>query len=421
MHKNKILIIGSGISGLSAANLLKDRSFITVLEKSNLTGGLIRCEKIDGHLYHKVGGHIFNSKIPKVLDWFWSYFNKDNEFLKTTRNAKILWQNKIIGYPVEDYVYQMGEQEVKDIIRDWVNLSSTEKRDPFSYKNFESFLKGQFGETLYQLYFKPYNQKIWQTDLSNIPMEWLEGKLPMPELISMFQHNFLHQEESEMVHSTFFYPREGGSQFIINRLSEGINIQLNSEVSSMVFDKDHWIVNGEPFNNIIYTGDVRKIPGNLNITLPRSLISSLEKLQSNGTSNMLCETDPTDISWLYIPSPQLRAHRIIYTGNFSQNNNKAGGRISCTVEFSGKTSEAEMLEEINKLPGNLKPIAWNYEPNSYVIQSKDTRKTISDLKAILKPYRFHLLGRFAEWEYYNMDKCIEAAMKLADQLKFLNQ
>jgi UDP-galactopyranose mutase len=29
----------------------------------------------------------------------------------------------------------------------------------------------------------------------------------------------------------------------------------------------------------------------------------------------------------------------------------------------------------------------------------------------------YLLGRFAEWEYYNMDKAIEAAMKLDREIK----
>ncbi|MEJ7682717.1 MAG: hypothetical protein WKG06_33635 [Segetibacter sp.] len=33
---------------------------------------------------------------------------------------------------------------------------------------------------LYQLYFGPYNSKIWNTDISKVPLEWLDGKLPMP-------------------------------------------------------------------------------------------------------------------------------------------------------------------------------------------------------------------------------------------------
>ncbi len=75
-----------------------------------------------------------------------------------------------------------------------------------------------------------------------------------------------------------------------------------------------------------------------------------------------------------------------------------------------------MLSEIEKLPGNLKPIKTNYHPNSYVIQDGRTREIIDKTKDLLKPTQLYLCGRFAEWEYYNMDKAIEAAMSLAGEL-----
>jgi len=38
------------------------------------------------------------------------------------------------------------------------------------------------------------------------------------------------------------------------------------------------------------------------------------------------------------------------------------------------------------------------------------------LKNDLEKYNIFLLGRFAEWGYYNMDKCIENAMALASKI-----
>jgi protoporphyrinogen oxidase len=416
----KILIVGAGISGVSIAKMLTGRSEVTVYEKRNIPGGLIHCTTIDGYLYHKVGGHLFNSKIEKVLDWFWQHFDKENEFIKAKRNARILWDDKIIGYPVEGSIYQMDEKTIHSIVNDWLQLKNNKLySDPFAYPNFEAFLKDQFGNTLYQKYFKPYNEKIWQTDLSNIPMNWLEGKLPMPNLPEMIFNNILHREESEMVHSTFYYPRNNGSQFIVNRISEGLNIICNVEINSIKYEKGQWIVNdNESFDAIIYTGDVRNLSTILkpNINKLNTVLTEVKQLHSNGTSNMLCTTDETDTSWLYIPEPSLMAHRIIYTGNFSENNNKPGERKSCVVEFSGMASVENMKNEIKKLPGNLNPIANNYEPNSYIVQNKNTRELISELKKNLIHQKFFLLGRFAEWEYYNMDKCIEASMNLSTTL-----
>ena len=37
--------------------------------------------------------------------------------------------------------------------------------------------------------------------------------------------NVFSSKEDNMVHSTFYYPKLGGSQFIVNRLCEGINLK----------------------------------------------------------------------------------------------------------------------------------------------------------------------------------------------------
>ena len=71
-----------------------------------------------------------------------------------------------------------------------------------------------------------------------------------------------------------------------------------------------------------------------------------------------------------------------------------------------------MSEEIKKLPGNLQPIDWNHEPNSYILHNHETASLLNEFHQNFAAEGIYLLGRFAEWEYYNMDKAIEAAMKL---------
>ena len=103
----KATIIGSGISGLSISRMLAGRFEVTVLERSEKIGGLIKCERINGNLFHRVGGHVFNSRNQLVLDWFWKHFNRDTEFLKASRNAQILMNEHLIGYPLENFLYQL--------------------------------------------------------------------------------------------------------------------------------------------------------------------------------------------------------------------------------------------------------------------------------------------------------------------------
>lgn len=419
-NKFSFAVIGSGISGVSISKMLNDKSCnVEVFEKNETIGGLIKCENINGHLFHKVGGHVFNSKNQYVLDWFWSNFEKENDFVQAVRNAKILLNKSYIGYPIENHLYQLDSAMTDQIIEDLLKIISNNERKKKS--SFESFLLENFGKTLYEIYFKPYNKKIWNTNLSRIPLEWLDGKLPMPNIRNIILSNILRSPESGMVHSMFWYPKSGGSQFIIDRLSKNLSINTNFKLSSIEFHENKLVINKKLiFDRLIYTGNVKDLIEILQINdaLLDILLSKTKKLKSNGTSNVLCETDLTNLSWLYLPEEKYLCHRIIYTGNFSTNNNSSisESRRSCVVEFSGKHSVESINLELPKLPGNLKPIAYNFEPNSYVVQEYNTRSIINDLKCHLEKYNIFLHGRFAEWEYYNMDVCIEKSLILSNKL-----
>nr|WP_321452388.1 FAD-dependent oxidoreductase [uncultured Carboxylicivirga sp.] len=406
-----IAVIGAGVSGLSSARLLQEKKYsVTLFESKEAPGGLIRCTIEEGNLFHRVGGHVFNTKVNKVADWFWKHFNKESEFLHSTRKAKIWLNNQYFDYPFENNIYNLAEDQIEAILSDLLEIAQKDQTKP---NNFDDFLKTNFGSTLYEIYFKPYNTKIWHTDLTKVPLPWLEGKLPMPNFKDMLLKNITRAAETNMVHSTFNYPAINGSSFIAERLAEGLNIQYNAGISQIKKTESGWEINNQPFDAVIYTGDVRKLSDILSIDDAKVTKASkqLTQLPSNGTSNVLCYTDATDASWIYLPSPDVLPHRIIYTGNFSKANN-ASERLTCTIEFSGDVDEQTMINELAKLPGKLQPIAFNHEPNSYVIQQHDTRDNIQQLKKALNPHQFYLCGRFAEWEYHNMDKAMESAMNI---------
>ena len=417
----KFAIVGAGISGLSTARLLQDQGHeVIVFEKKEKAGGLIACEWVQDCLFHKVGGHVFNSKNQEVLNWFWKYFDKEQEFVSATRNAKVYINNLVIGYPIENYLYMLDANTLQKVILELIELQKNLQKPPNEYSDFEAFLRGNFGDTLFEIYFGPYNNKLWRTDLSEVAMEWLEGKLPMPQYPDIILSNILRKEEGNMVHSTFFYPRSGGSQFIIDRLAETLDIRLNNTITEVSFHNEKLALNGEEgFDHLIWSANIKSLPAEIIGFLKEEGVNTgyIQNLHANGTSNLFCETDDTNISWLYIPGAFTKAHRIIYTGNFSADNNRGSERKTCVVEFSGKVEFSTMVDEIKKLPGNLHPLNYNYEASSYVVQDKQTRPVIASAKSALRKKNIFLLGRFAEWEYYNMDKCIEAGMNLVKQFQ----
>ncbi len=414
----KIAIIGAGISGLSTAHLLKDKNKVVVYEKENKPGGLIKCERVNGSLFHTCGGHVFNSKHQYVLDWFWSKFSRNDEFSKADRNSVVFMADgKEIPYPIENHMYLFDEETQKKFIADLVEMAKNEGVLPL---NFEEFLKGRFGETLYDMYFQPYNKKVWRRDLRNVPLSWLEGKLPMPTVAEMIFNNINHVKEKAFVHATFWYEKNNGSQFLADRLAERLDIRYNSDISKLTCTDNKWSVCGEEYDKVVFCGNIKdmvKMIDGIDLTNYKERVEALEY---HGTTAVFCEIDKNPYSWIYQPSRNHESHRIICTGNFSASNNSPEipkDRITATIEFTDEISKEDILVNLGKMPLHPRYITHKYNKYTYPIQDAKTRGMIKDLKNVLSSKNMYFTGRFADWEYYNIDVTIGAAMDTCKTIK----
>lgn len=425
---DKIAIIGAGVSGLSSAQFLKDNHKVTVFEKDNKPGGLIKCRRVGDSLFHTCGGHVFNSKRQDVLDWFWSKFIREEEFNKADRNSCVFMdkngtslEHDNIPYPIENHMYLFDEATQKAFYEDLEEIDEVKGLNAkfTDYESFGDFLRWRFGKTLYNLYFQPYNEKVWRRDLTTVPMSWMEGKLPMPTTQEIRDNNANKIEEKSFVHATFWYEKKNGSQYIADKLAEGLDIHYNSDIRSIKFVNGKWIVCGEEFDKVVFCGNIKdmiKMIEGMDIEAFKKPVADLEY---HGTTAVFCEIDKNPYSWIYQPSRRHESHRIICTGNFSETNNAssvAKDRITATVEFTDEISKEDILENLSRIPLNPKYLDHQYNKYTYPIQDAKTRGVIKSLKDYLAPRGFYFTGRFANWEYYNMDVAMGAAMDLCNSI-----
>lgn len=416
----KIAIIGAGISGLSAAHFLRDKYEVTVYEKDNCPGGLIKCRRINGSLFHTCGGHVFNSKRQDVLDWFWSKFTREEEFSKADRNSCVFMDRepKIVPYPIENHMYLFDESIQKSFYEDLNEIDEVKgiNAEFTDYESFGDFLRWRFGKTLYKLYFEPYNKKVWRRDLTTVPMSWMEGKLPMPTTIEMRDNNANKIEEKAFVHSTFWYEKNNGSQFIADKLSEELNIIYNKDIQKIEKVEDKWIIDGQEFDKVVFCGNIKNMVKIIKGVDLKSYYPEVDALEYHGTTAVFCEIDANPYSWIYQPSRNHESHRIICTGNFAPSNNDRNsipeGRITATIEFTDEINKENILDNLSRIPLNPKYLDHKYNKYTYPIQDGNTRNMIKKLKCELEPSGFFFTGRFADWEYYNMDVAMGAAMDL---------
>lgn len=403
----KIGIIGAGISGLSLAKLLNSNFEVELLEKNSFVGGIARTKSVNGITYHTVGGHCLNSKNQKVMEFIFNQVLSKDNWHKVQRVSKISLDNNFVSYPIEFAIKEIAKFDKElsfNITKDFLSSNDNDA------ENLEEWFRQTFGDTLAEKYFIPYNTKIWQSKPCDMSYEWIKDKLPIPNKKEFFE-SLIADKKDSMPHSTFFYPNSNNQNTFIDAFAKGLNIITNFEVNSIKKEDNNWIINNsKTYDILISTLPLDELPFLLE-NIPTEIQEEAKKLKYNKVTNVLWKNKPTHNTWTYYPDENTIFHRHIHIGNFfspSQN--------YTITEAMGEHSYEEMVEHGKKFDYLEKPLDYNVSKHAYVVYDKNYKESTTKIKNYMEKQNLYLLGRFGEWEYYNMDICIEKAMELAKNL-----
>lgn len=401
-----ICVLGAGISGLSISKLLSDKHSITVFEKDSEIGGIAKTKQVNNISYHKIGGHCFNSKHSDVKKFVFDEILPEKNWHLVNRNAAIKFKKQEINYPIEfsiKEIFKFDQDCAIDIVKDFLN-----SKDDFKYSNLEQWFRKKFGDTLSDEYFIPYNKKIWNKDPKEMDYKWVKDKLPVPNKIEFFK-GLIDSEVDKMPHSKFYYPNSNNQNTFIEKLSKKLKIIFNTKISSISYCKESqkWCLNDEfYFDKIISTIPLNEIPKIIR-NCPKEIIDAANNLKFNTVSTMLWESKPTKRTWTYIPDPEIIFHRYIHIGNFF----KPQKNYTIT-ECVGEKSFSEMEKNGKKDPFLIKALDHNISKHAYVVYDENHHHCKNIIFDYLNDIGIYTLGRFGQWDYFNMDICIKEAMKL---------
>ena len=247
------------------------------------------------------------------------------------------------------------------------------------------------------------------------------GKMPLPEKKELLRSLLLKDpSERKMPHSTFYYPIEGGIQAMVDALAKPLNIRTSCPVERIERDGGGWLVNGtEHYDRTISTIPLKVLTRAMN--LPEKIIRAINGLKYNSLTTVLFDCPPTDISWLYIPSREYQAHRVGYQSALTPKATP-DKRGSGALEIIGPRHmvDDKLLMSDTVIPKELQPshvIDMEFTEYAYVIHDLDYRRNLSVIYDYFNGVTdFDLLGRWAQWNYRNMDLCMKAAMELAEKI-----
>ncbi|MDP2041756.1 MAG: NAD(P)/FAD-dependent oxidoreductase [Algoriphagus sp.] len=216
MNKKKVIIIGAGPAGLTAAyELSKTGKYdITVLEADNQVGGISKTVNHQGNLID-IGGHRFFSKSQKVLNW-WAKFlpildtthhleigyhsktqnldeilrkNSEGAMLVRKRKSRIYFNKKLFEYPLKlnpQLLLNLGILKSYRIVKGIIYARIFPIKNE---RNLEDFFINNFGKELYHTFFKDYTEKVWGKPCTDLSSEWGRQRIKSLKIRDLVKHS----------------------------------------------------------------------------------------------------------------------------------------------------------------------------------------------------------------------------------------
>ncbi len=239
----KVVIIGAGPAGLTAANeLLKSKEYVvTVLEETDSIGGISRTVLHNGNRMD-IGGHRFFSKDNRILD-YWkelmpiqgkpSFDDKklsrnkklpaygpdpeidDNVMLIRNRVSRIYYMHSFFDYPISlktETLKNIGLKRAMQAGCSYIKSVFMKRKE----NSLEDFYINRFGKALYRMFFENYTEKLWGRHPKQISPDWGAQRVKGLSISSIIK-NLMVKEKVKNVETSlieeFWYPKYGPGQF----------------------------------------------------------------------------------------------------------------------------------------------------------------------------------------------------------------
>lgn len=168
MKNDRILVIGAGLSGATAARVLAEDGFsVAVIEKEPHPGGHCHTyrDSETGIMIHAHGPHILHSDNEDV----WSFVERFAEFKPYVHKVQAVTGGRTFPLPIT--LATIRQFFDRDFTPDEAKayLSDIARKYPHAPANFEEQGRSLLGDALYEAFFDGYTRKQWGVEPRCLP------------------------------------------------------------------------------------------------------------------------------------------------------------------------------------------------------------------------------------------------------------
>ncbi len=174
-NQAETLVIGAGPAGLTAGYVLaKEGRSVAVLEQDpRYVGGISRTVNHNGFLVD-VGGHRFFSKAREIVE-MWDEILPD-DFIERPRLSRIYYDGKFYAYPLRAFeaLKNLGVWKSTACVASYLHARMRPVAEP---KTLHQWVRNNFGEKLFSIFFKTYTEKVWGMSCDEISADWAAQRI----------------------------------------------------------------------------------------------------------------------------------------------------------------------------------------------------------------------------------------------------
>lgn len=428
----KTAILGGGLSGLTLARLLHEQGEdVVVLEAEPAYGGLCRSKTDQGFTFDRGGSHIIFSRDAEVLAFMRRMIAGNEQ--RNDRHTKIFYKQRYVKYPFENGLSDLPQEDRFFCISEFVKtLIAVEKGELPAPSNFREWIYHTFGKGIAECYMVPYNEKIWKFPTAQMSLHWVDGRIPRPPVDDVIKSAIGIETEGYTHQSVFSYPLDGGIEALVHAIARPIEpVTRTGFVITSIRKKGHqWLISDGletiKADRCICTMPVQHLIAALE-HVPEAVIAACNSLTYNSLVcvNIGIRGTVPDISWLYIPDPALgKTNRISFPSSYSRNVAPAGcSAILAEITHQpgddvAQMTDAALIEEVTATLETMQiltrdQIAYSsveHQPFAYVVYDLAYQNNIAIVRNYCEAQGIPLVGRFAQFEYLNMDGCIRSVI-----------